>query len=105
MFPLFGYLPPTVRGCNHPTLGNDQCQLIVGTLMQVDRFGKRGNWPHQCEVLRFYASASTRDLVKIERLLVGRRLRNNTGQGFGPYGFVNVPGRANDVVEEMEFPI
>jgi hypothetical protein len=54
LFPGLQALPSSARECEHPDLGDDQCQLIVGSLMQLDKFQKRGDWPHQCEILRIY---------------------------------------------------
>lgn len=82
LFPEHGTLPPQVRNCAHPDLGPDQCQLVVGSLMQHDPLGTRGPWPHQCQVLRLYAPVRHKNLVVMERLLAARI------GGTGPYRFV-----------------
>jgi len=66
-----GDLPHSPRVCPQCTLIDDQCQLVVGSLMQVDRFGERGDHPHQCEVLRFYQDPAS-DVIVLHRLLAAR---------------------------------
>jgi 3',5'-cyclic AMP phosphodiesterase CpdA len=103
LFPAHGDLksqPNLQRG-----LGDDQCQFVVGTLMQLDRFNKREGWPHQCEVLRLYYSESEPSRLVVERLLAARQSGlAYRGSGFGPYGFVPVPS-ANEIGEEMTFTL
>jgi hypothetical protein len=83
LFPKHGELPSDVRKkLPQPDLGMDQFQLIVGSLMQHDLLGDRGAWPHQCQILRFYAPRRHRNVLVIERLFGGR-----TG-GTGPYRLV-----------------
>ena len=72
LFPELGQLPHSPRTCPHHPLGMDQCQLVVGTLMQVDRLQKRGSYPHQCQVLRFYQDPSDPNTVVVHRLLAAR---------------------------------
>jgi 3',5'-cyclic AMP phosphodiesterase CpdA len=89
LFPRLEELPDNARECEHPDLGDDQCQLIVGTLMQLDTFQKRGDWPHQCEILRIYRSASMRNVARLERRLAGRITGgiDGRGAGIGDYQF------------------
>ncbi len=96
LFPEHGKLPHSPRTCSHSPLGTDQCQLVVGTLMQVDRFQKRGDHPHQCQVLRFYQDPAKPDLVVLQRLLAAR----NPDAGRLEYDFIDVPGRSS-TEEEM----
>lgn len=107
LFPGHGQLPVSVRMCNHWALGQDQCQLVVGSLMQLDRFSKRGDWPHQSQVLRFYYDSSKPDVVRMERLLAARRGGKGAAQGVGtgPYRFVPVSNDPNRISEEMVFAI
>jgi len=93
LFPELGRLPMSARQCEHPDLGIDQCQLIIGSLMQLDKFDKRQDWPHQCQVLRIYRSASKRAIALIERRLVGRKTGEGEGrgQGIGGYQFATRP--------------
>jgi 3',5'-cyclic AMP phosphodiesterase CpdA len=98
-FPDMGSLPATARACIHPQLGTDQCQLVVGSLMQVDTFGSRGLWPHQCQILRFYYSPSDERVLYVNRLFAGR-----TG-GTGPYMFVPDPSGPAPLEEEIKFEI
>jgi hypothetical protein len=89
-----------------PDLGNDQCQFVVGTLMQLDKYRKRAQWPHQCEVLRLYYSPTDQSVLLLERLLVARRAgRNYPGTGIGPYGFVMLSEENSKVEEEITFTI
>lgn len=103
LYPEHGQLPSQPHLCNHPDLGNDQCQLVVGTLMQQDKYGKRAGWPHQCEVLRLYYSESDPSVLLMERLLAARKSgRDYRGKGIGPYLFVSV-GQSAKLAEEMTF--
>jgi hypothetical protein len=97
-FPDFGALPRTASACIHPDLGDDQCQLIAGTLMQIDELGIRGYWPHQCQILRFYYSASDHSSVVMNRLFAAR------GAGAGPYTFIP-DSNGYALEEEMTFII
>jgi len=62
--------------------------------MQIDRFQKRGDHPHQCQVLRFHQDPATPDLVVVQRLLAARNPYSN--QPRIDYDFVSVPGANND---------
>jgi hypothetical protein len=98
LFPEHGVLPRSPRDVAHDPLGTDQCQLVIGTLMQVDRFGKRGDHPHQAEILRFYQDPTEPGAVVVERCLAAR---NPYGDPVRlEYEFVPVPGTA-DLAEEM----
>jgi hypothetical protein len=101
LYPEHGKLPSQASLCSHPGLGDDQCQLVVGTLMQLDRDKKRGDWPHQCEVLRFYYSQSDPSTLLLERLLAARQASPERGSGFGPYQFV----KSDKVEEEITFTL
>lgn len=106
LFPKHGQLPPQPALCLHPELGNDQCQFVVGTLMQLDKYNKRSGWPHQCEVLRLYSSVSNHSVLLVERLLAARQTGvNYRGTGIGPYKFVTVPGRDDEIAEEITFNV
>jgi hypothetical protein len=73
MFPRLGALPPTSDQCIHPTLGDEQLQLIIGPLMQIDLFNKRGEWPFQAQFLRFFCMKADPRLIIVARLLAGRK--------------------------------
>lgn len=106
LFPCQGALPAQPSLCLHPELGNDQCQFVVGTLMQLDKYNKRSGWPHQCEVLRLYYSAKNHSVVLMERLLVARQSGENyRGTGIGPYKFVTLPEDVNETAEEITFKV
>ncbi|MEK6408790.1 MAG: metallophosphoesterase [Acidobacteriota bacterium] len=106
LFPEHGLLPSQPSLCLHPELGNDQCQFVVGTLMQLDVYNKRSGWPHQCEVLRLYYSVSDPSVLSMDRLLVARQAgANYRGTGLGPYKFVMVPGTENEIAEEITFNV
>jgi 3',5'-cyclic AMP phosphodiesterase CpdA len=103
LYPEHGQLPSQPSLCDHPNLGDDECQLVVGTLMQLDKYNKRSGWPHQCEVLRLYYSESDNSVLLMERLLAARRSgRDYPGTGIGPYMFVRLP-QSTGVVEEITF--
>jgi hypothetical protein len=107
LFPEHGLLPPSARFCNHWALGQDQCQMIVGSLMQLDTFGKRGDSPHQCQVLRLYCSPSQPDVVRVERLLAARKPGQGAARGAarGPYEFVRLPNDPQKIAEEIVFAL
>lgn len=107
LFPGHGQLPPSARLCSHWDLGLDQCQLIVGSLIQLDRFNKRGDSPHQCQVLRLYCSSSRPDIIRVERLLAARKGGPGTARGAatGPYQFVSVPSDPRKIAEEIIFAL
>jgi hypothetical protein len=101
LFPEHETLPPTPRHCtNHPVLGHDQCQFVVGTLMQMDKFGKRGDCPHQAVVLRFYYSKQNQSLMLVQRLLAART-KGSQGTAVGPYELV--PTSKRTPIEQMVF--
>jgi 3',5'-cyclic AMP phosphodiesterase CpdA len=88
LFPRHGHLGQTARHCsNHPILGMDQCQYVVGSLMQMDKFNKRGAAPHQAVVLRFYYYTTNQTIMGIERILTART-RGANGTASGPYQVV-----------------
>lgn len=93
LFPKHGALPSSVRKCAHDPLGANQCQLVIGTLMQMDLFKKRGDNPYQCQVLRFYQDPDTPHVVLLERLLASRN--PNSTPGRIDYAFVPVPGKSS----------
>lgn len=99
IFPEHGQLPHSPRTCAHDPLGTDQCQIVIGTLMQVDRFQKRGEHPHQCQVLRFHQDPGTPNLVVVQRLLAARNPYSN--QARIEYDFVSVPGEGDKEEEEL----
>ena len=106
LFPSHGALAPQPSLCVHPELGNDQCQFVVGTLMQLDKYEKRSGWPHQCEVLRLYYSASNHSVLLLERLLGARQTGENyRGTGIGPYKFVAIQDDLNETAEEISFNV
>jgi hypothetical protein len=106
LFPEHGKLPSQPYLCVQPDLGKDQCQLVVGSLMQIaDRYDKRKKWPHQCEVLRLYYSDADHSVLLMERLLAARRAgREYRGTGIGPYEFVT-PENKNALEEEITFAL
>jgi 3',5'-cyclic AMP phosphodiesterase CpdA len=106
LYPEQGALPRQPSLCLHPELGNEQCQFVVGTLMQLDKYEKRLGWPHQCEVLRLYYSPSNRTVLLLERLLGARQAGENyRGTGIGPYKFVTLPGNGEETAEEISFNV
>jgi len=106
LYPLQGKLPLEPSLCTHPPLGSDQCQLIVGSLMQLDRYNKRLGWPHQCQILRLYCSKSKPFALAVERLLVARQGGEDyRGTGIGPYKFVPFSLNGTRVAEEITFPV
>jgi hypothetical protein len=104
LYPEHGKLPTSPRACDHDPLDNDQCQLVVGSLMQVDRFAKRWPHAHQCQVLRFYQDPSEPRIVILKRLLAARDPSTTSPQrttgGIGEYKFIKLPGRES-YEEEM----
>jgi hypothetical protein len=104
LYPKHGKLPDSMRACDHYPLDNDQCQLVVGSLMQFDRFGKRWPHAHQCQVLRFYQDPSEPLIVILERLLAARdpttKSPQRTSGGTGEYKFIKLPDRES-YEEEM----
>ena len=103
-YPPHGEMPSEPSLCNHADLGHAQCQFVVGSLMQLDRHGKRLGWPHQCEVLRFYYSDQDPTVVSIDRLLGARQSDGKRrGTGIGPYKFVPLPRDSSKFAEEITF--
>lgn len=73
LYPELGQLPRSVRQCKHRSLSKDQCQLIVGSLMQIPGGSPtEPPWSQQGEILRFYSDRDAPNQVTLERLLVGR---------------------------------
>ena len=106
LYPVHGQLPAQPSSCVHPHLGLYQCQFVVGSLTQLDRYQRRGPWAHQCEVLRFYYSRSNPTVLVVERLLAARQPADDyMGAGLGPYKFVPVPGTRNRLGEEISFSV
>lgn len=106
LFPKHGELPLQPSSCMHPDLGSDQCQFVVGTLMQLDRFSKRPEYPHQCEVLRLYYLERDPSVLMIERLLAARQSGNDyRGTGIGPYQFVTLKKSQNKKEEPITFKL
>lgn len=105
-YPQHGALPPQPSLCLHPELGDEQCQFVVGTLMQLDKYNKRAQWPHQGEVLRLYYSPSNHSVLLLERYLVARGAgRKYPGTGLGSYGFVMLPQENTKLEEEITFTL
>lgn len=106
LYPDHGALQSEPCLLKHPDLGNDQCQFVVGTLMQLDMYNKRAQWPHQGQVLRLYYSPGNHSLLLMERLLVARKAgKAYPGSGIGPYGFVTIPGENKKIEEEITFTL
>jgi 3',5'-cyclic AMP phosphodiesterase CpdA len=106
LYPPHDQLPAQVSLCVHPNLGDDQCQFVVGTLMQLDRYNKRLGWPHQCQVLRLYCSKSKPSILSAERLLAARQGgQAYKGTGIGRYKFVPLPRNSNETAEEISFAL
>jgi 3',5'-cyclic AMP phosphodiesterase CpdA len=106
LYPDHGRLESEPCLLKHPDLGNDQCQFVVGTLMQLDMYNKRAQWPHQGEILRLYYSPGNHSILLMERLLVARRAgKDYPGTGIGPYGFVPVPVDNARLEEEITFTL
>jgi hypothetical protein len=103
LYPQHGTLPSQPSLCLHPHLGDEQCQLVVGSLMQLDKYERRGSWPHQCEILRLYYSPTNDSVLLIERLVAARQAGPDyRGTGIGPYRFVM---SSQTVAEEMTFTL
>jgi hypothetical protein len=86
LYPRHGQLPSEPSLCNHPDLGDAECQFVVGSLMQLDKNGRRQAWPHQCEVLRFYYSDRDPAVISVDRFLAARQSgTDQRGAGIGPY--------------------
>ena len=108
LYPEHGKLPTSHRACDHDPPGNDRCQLVVGSLMQFDRSGKRWPHAHQCQVLRFYQDPGEPQIVILERLLAARdpsrapgtASRRRTTGGTGEYKLIKLPGQES-CTEEM----
>jgi 3',5'-cyclic AMP phosphodiesterase CpdA len=106
LYPAHGTLPPQPTLCDHQHLGNDQCQLVVGSLMQLDRFNLRLRWPHQCQLLRLYYSPSRANALFAERLLIARQAGQDfRGTGIGPYGFVALDEAGTRITEPITFAL
>jgi len=72
--------------------------------MQLDKYGSRLGWPHQCEVLRLYYSNQDPSVVSVDRLLAARQSGGTCrGKGIGPYKFVYVPQDNSKFTEELTF--
>jgi 3',5'-cyclic AMP phosphodiesterase CpdA len=105
LYPDQGALPTQASLCVHNPL-QSQVQLVVGTLMQLDRYETRAGWPHQCQILRFYYSPSDSALVSLERLLAARQSGSRyRGAGIGPYKIVPVPPLSHETAEEITFAL
>lgn len=105
-YPRHGQLPSEPSLCNHPDLGDAECQFVVGSLMQLDKNGRRQGWPHQCQVLRFYYSDRDPAVISVDRLLAARQSgTDRRGTGIGPYNFVPLPQDSNKFTEEITFSI
>ncbi|MEA2203245.1 MAG: hypothetical protein QOE77_21 [Blastocatellia bacterium] len=101
LYPEHGKLPSQPSLCLHPDLGDDECQFVVGSLMQLDWYGRRGQWPHHCEVLRMYYSESEKSVLLMERLVAARLARaDDRGVGIGKYRFVST---ADKLEEDIAF--
>lgn len=98
LYPEHSKLPasPRRQAPNDP-LGLDQCQLVIGTLMQEDGFGKRGADPHQVQVLRFFQDPGVPSSVLLQRGLVARNPYANNPRF--AYDFVKLPN--GGTFEEM----
>ncbi len=106
LYPPHGGLPAQPSLCIHPHLGNDQCQFVVGTLMQLDRYNKRLGWPHQCQILRLYCSKLKPSVLSVERLLAARQAgKDYRGTGIGPYKFVPLRPDSKETAEEISFAV
>jgi hypothetical protein len=103
LYPQHGTLPSQPSLCIHPDLGDEQCQLVVGSLMQLDKYQKRQGWPHQCEILRLYYSPTDDSVLLIERLVAARQAGPDyRGTGIGPYRFVM---SSETIAEEITFTL
>jgi Calcineurin-like phosphoesterase len=98
--PLHGQLPRSPRAMTDNDLGQDQIQLVAGTLMQEDRFHKRGDHPQQCQVLRILQDPADGARVVVQRLLAARNPGGNPARLH--YAFINCP-RAQSPIEEIVF--
>ena len=102
LFPKHGKMPAQACLCVHPHLGEDQCQFVVGSLMQLDR-RQTQEWSQQCEVLRLY-HCKDEPVLMVERLLAARQLGREYRQtGMGRYDFVSIDGRTTNIAEPITF--
>ncbi len=106
LYPAHAALPPQPHLCMHGPLQSNQVQLVVGTLMQLDRYDKRHGWPHQCQILRFYCSNSKPSILAVERLLAARQSGfGYRGVGIGPYKIVPINANSRQIAEEISFAV
>jgi len=70
-------------------------QLVIGSLMQYDKYKIRGDYPHQCQIIRIYYSPSNPSQIVIKRLLAARHRRTSFG-----YEFVSIT-KSNKISEEI----
>lgn len=73
--------PESFAGADQPPLGRHQCQITVGSLSQVDPDGVRGDFPQQCQIVRFYYDKGERNLLWIQRLLAVRTAGRGASAG------------------------
>jgi len=105
-------LPEAVGGLDHRPLGNDQCQLIVGTLSQVrvarsedpstarEPVDPERKYGHQCQILRFFYDTSEPDLLLLQRLVAARRGGRQAGAGVG-FGTFDVVPPSDELAFEL----
>jgi hypothetical protein len=106
LYPAHAALPLEPCLCAHAPLQSNQVQLVVGSLMQLDRYNKRNGWPHQCQILRFYFSDSRPSILAVERLLAARQSGlEYKGTGIGPYKIVPVSAYRRRLAEEITFAV
>jgi hypothetical protein len=104
--PIFA-LPDAVRACDQIPLGNEQCQLVVGSLSQLDPGRKHGALAHQCQVLRFYHDTSEPDIVLMQRIPASRQSGKGEGGGvgFGHFEIIDESRNGADSVQTMAFEL
>lgn len=100
-------LPETVRECDQIPLGDEQCQLVVGSLAQLDPKRTHGDHAHQCQILRFYYDRGDPGVVLMQRLLAARRSGQGGGRGtgFGRYEIIDEPQNGAASVQTMTFEL
>lgn len=103
--PMFT-LPATMRAYDQLPLGDEQGQLVVGSLSQLDPERKHGDLAHQCQILRFYYDSSEPGIVLMQRLPVARRSGQGAGRGigFGRYEIIDEQGQNGaESIQTMAF--
>lgn len=97
LHPSLGELPPDAARARQRPLASGQLQLVIGSGAQDDLFGRRGDFPHQVQLLRFRVATSGGGLrICVERTLVAREGDIST---YGDFYFVEDVSDVNAPVQ------